>query len=306
MVDRAGTDSYHWQALGASVRGAAHIRVDKPNQDALRWWPRSGEGPPLILAVADGHGGERYARSHVGAKYAVRTAVQVLAREVLGLLHRDGKDQDLAHFKRTCEEWLPKVLVRRWREQVERHAHRYPLTAAERNVAESNVDRNGGTGEEATSAVVRLYGATLLAVLIADSFHLYVQIGDGDMLTVTVSGQVFRPPLPTDSRLLGNETTSLCMAEAWRSVRLFFQPLAGPPPALILLATDGYANSFVDVDGFEQVGVDLFRTLQSDGPETIAMHLPSWLQDTSTSGSGDDITVALAVCERARRDPEHA
>ena len=34
-----------WRVVGTSVRGAAHRRRGLPNQDALRWWPATGEGP---------------------------------------------------------------------------------------------------------------------------------------------------------------------------------------------------------------------------------------------------------------------
>jgi hypothetical protein len=121
-----------------------------------------------------------------------------------------------------------------------------------------------------------------------------VQLGDGDILTVSADGRVSGPPLAEDSRLLANETTSLCTAEAWTSVRLYFQPLAGAPPTLILLATDGYANSFVDAAAFEQVGADLLSAVRTQGVDAVNAALPTWLADTSSSGSGDDITVAMA------------
>ena len=138
------------------------------------------------------------------------------------------------------------------------------------------------------------YGATLIAVLLTQEFHLYVQLGDGDILTVAADGRVSRPPLAEDARLLANETTSLCMRDAWSSVRLYFQPLVCARSSLILLATDGYANSFVDADAFVQVGADLLDAVCSQGVPAIAAQLPAWLADTSFSGSGDDITVAMA------------
>ncbi|MBX2996879.1 MAG: protein phosphatase 2C domain-containing protein [Caldilineaceae bacterium] len=281
---------HHWQAIGASVRGASHIRAERPNQDALRWWPRRGDGSTLILAVADGHGGDRYTRSHIGAGIAVRTAVQVLSRDLLNLYAEDPAEPDLSQIKAMCEEWLPKVLVRRWQERVQRHLHRYPLRPNEQAhwIA-------AATSLSKPDHGLRAYGATLIALLLTPRFHLYLQLGDGDMLTIGADGRVSRPPLAADERLLGNDTTSLCMSDAWRSVRLYFQPMVAPPPLLILLATDGYANSFVDGDAFEQVGADLLDAIHREGHQAIKEQLPSWLAHTSASGSGDDITVALAI-----------
>ncbi|MDQ3699739.1 MAG: protein phosphatase 2C domain-containing protein, partial [Chloroflexota bacterium] len=66
-----------WRVVGTSVRGASHRRHGLPNQDALRWWPESGLGPPLVLAVADGHGSAKCFRSDVGSRLAVAAAVEV-------------------------------------------------------------------------------------------------------------------------------------------------------------------------------------------------------------------------------------
>ncbi len=69
-----------WRVVGASVRGATHVRLDRPNQDALYWRPRSGRAAEMVLAVADGHGGPRYVRSGIGAWYAVRAITDILTR----------------------------------------------------------------------------------------------------------------------------------------------------------------------------------------------------------------------------------
>lgn len=298
-----------WQVLGASVRGASHIRSDMPNQDALGWWPSSADDPSqhpadtLLLAVADGHGGPEYTCSHIGARYAVKVARRLLVQEVLPQIV-DGR---APLFKRTLSEWLPKFLVRRWLQSVQRHAARYPpgTTQAKKSTqydlqaaSQAKPDRAGAELSRSNAPKVdprvRPYGTTLLAALLSSTFHLYLQLGDGDILTISEEGQVARPPFPADSRLLANETTSLCSPEAWRFVRIHFQPIIKKTPSLVLLATDGYTNSFVDDASFEQVARDLYATIQEDGPAAVARHLPDWLTATSAAGSGDDISVAIA------------
>ncbi|MBX3050601.1 MAG: protein phosphatase 2C domain-containing protein [Caldilineaceae bacterium] len=283
-----------WQSVTASVRGAAHIRTGAVNQDAVRVWQATPERLPLVLTVADGHGGAAYTRSHIGAAYAVNTAVRVLARDMLPRLVSPDSALDLSAIKRLCEEWLPKVLVRRWQERVRLFTRRYPLAPDDPGLGAAD----SPAGEEAAKPVDSLtpYGATLVAALLTERFHLYLQLGDGDILTVAADGTVSRPALPVDARLLGNETTSLCMANAATSVRMVFQPMLGEPPALVLLSTDGYANSFVDGASFEQVGADLLTALRSDGVDGLAgvgEQLPDWLTQTSAAGSGDDISVAI-------------
>lgn len=283
-----GRSAEGWQTVAASVRGAAHIRSGAVNQDAVRLWQAMPNRLPLVLAVADGHGGAAYTRSHIGAAYAVNTALRVLARDLLPRLLTPDVPPDLTHIKRLCDEWLPKVLVRRWQERVRRFTERYPFTAQDSGCLPTD-------GAQNAADLLTPYGATLVAALLTEKFHLYLQLGDGDILIVDGDGAVRRPALAVDTRLLGNETTSLCMADAWRSVRLAFQPVVGAMPALILLSTDGYANSFVDPTSFEQVGEDLLAAIGADGLAAIGERLPKWLAQTSASGSGDDISLALAL-----------
>ncbi len=277
-----------WRTLSASVRGAAHIRSGAVNQDATAIWQEKPHALPLVLAVADGHGGAAYTRSHIGAAYAVKIALRVLARDLLPRLIKPGVPPDLTQLKRICDEWLPKVLVRSWQERVHRFTQRYPFAPNERSLLSAK-------GAEEPADSLTPYGATLLAALFTEHFHLYLQLGDGDILTVGADGTVSRPALAADARLLGNETTSLCMANAADSVRLAFQPVLGEPPALVLLSTDGYANSFVDGASFEQVGADLLAAIRTDGLLAVGEALPDWLAQTSAAGSGDDISVTLAL-----------
>jgi hypothetical protein len=185
---------------------------------------------------------------------------------------------------------LPQELVRRWRAAVEEALRNTPFSVEELERLEQ---KDGTAARQSVETNPFLaYGATLLIVLVAESFILYLQLGDGDILTVTETGEVERP-VPGDARLLANETTSLCAPNAWRDVRVRFQALAGPPPALILLSTDGYANSFRDDAGFLKVGSDLLDIIHADGLDKVRESLEGWLTQATQAGSGDDITLGI-------------
>jgi len=278
-----------WRAIGESVRGDSHFRHKQRKQDAIKvWQPESAPGRPLILAVSDGHGSARSFRSHLGANRAVRAAITELGR----LLESQPDLANLSAIKRLAEERLPQVLVREWERQVDAHLRQQPFPCEELDGLE---EKAGAAARQAVQNNPRLaYGATLLAVLVTEAFVLYLQLGDGDILTVSETGAVTRP-LPRDERLFANETTSLCTRNAWRDFRVAFRALAGSPPALILLATDGYANSFRDDAGFLQVGADLLEIIRSDGLETVQASLKRWLNQASRAGSGDDVTLGI-VC----------
>lgn len=281
-----------WEVFGASVRGASHVRSGLPNQDAVAWESSyNSNGAFNIVAVADGHGSAKSCRSDRGARLAVQIAVELLHE----FQQRLGGPKNLAEVKRASEVDLPRSIVQHWREAV---AADEPLTMPE-------LDRLTAKDRSAVEADRHVaYGATLLAALVTDRFALYLQLGDGDVLAVSDEGTVSRP-LPPDERNFANETMSLCStgstggkhlpsagAGAWSEFRQRFQPLERPP-ALVLLSTDGYANSFRSDGDFLKVGADLLSGLRAEGVEEVKNNLPEWLSLASAEGSGDDVTLAL-------------
>lgn len=268
-----------WRVIGESVRGASHVSSDLPNQDAIGWWqPDTLAGLPLVLAVADGHGSPKSFRSKQGAAFAVEVAIHVMQRFI------DTLPPDPALTKRLAEDRLPREIVRHWRDKVIQDIAQNPFADEERRESESR---------PATASRLLAYGATLLSVLVAETFIIYLQIGDGDILVVPEDGDTVRP-LPRDDRLLGNETTSLCMPEAWNEMQIGFQTIWGRFPALILLCTDGYGNSFVDEANFLIIGRDLWEIMHNEGLPVVQENLMRWLAQTSENGSGDDITLGIA------------
>ena len=268
--------------MGETVCGAAHLLSGAPNQDALSWWSAEGNKPLAVLCVADGHGGSKHTRSHIGARCAVKEAQSLLVSEVLPRILDGSAQADLAQFKRHLSQQLPKLLVRRWRASIFEHA------------TDNSVQVDEQSAQKETP-VEWLYGATILAALLTPEFHLYIQLGDGDMLTISPDGEVTRPPFGPDSHLLANDTTSLCSKEAWRYVHIHFQKIDEKPPAMVMLTTDGYANSFAHDADFEQVASDLHRAIIQDGFATVANRMPGWLEATSQGGSGDDISIVIAT-----------
>ena len=235
----------------------------------------AGDGG-TVLALADGHGSERCFRSDVGSRLAVGGAVRALAS---ALANRDDMTdlETLGH--------LTQRIVREWRDSVRSDLRLFPLTHAECTRAD-------------TQQPLLPYGTTLCAVAVSPSCIFYLQLGDGDILAVSDEGRV-RRPLPPDERLFANHTTSLCSPRAADEFRVGFQLVDehSPPPALILISTDGYANSFTDERGFLRVGPDLLTMLRTEGVEPVRDCLPVWLEEASRLGSGDDVTLGLLYRE---------
>jgi hypothetical protein len=286
---------FQWITLGNSVRGATHDLSKAPNQDAIRIaHGADASGLPVILAVSDGHGDPAAFRSDTGSKLAVEVAAATLA----SFAEHHKSAANLSIVKRSAEEKLPKRVADAWEREVAKHLADQPLHGM------TAVPERGSAGIDAAPGSVPgrprspsgpeklIYGATLLTVLVTDDYILYMQLGDGDIVVVSETGEVTRP-IPPDERLMANVTTSLCQDHVWKEFRIRFQPITTTPPAMIAVSTDGYSNSFASEADFHTTILDYRRMLRSWGRERVEAEVPSILSDVSRRGSGDDITLAL-------------
>jgi serine/threonine protein phosphatase PrpC len=283
----ADAASPRWHVVGRSARGASHLRSGAPNQDAVEVWPPQSSGTPVIAAVADGHGGSRHFRSADGARMAVAATTRIL-REIAP---RFDALSDAERSRLAAVEVPPRI-VEAWVQAVRADLARQPLTPEELAAVAA------AEGAEASDSVrddpLLAYGATLLAVLVTPRCCALFQLGDGDVLSVAADGTTTRP-IPRDERLGGNLTTSLCRAGAEADFRCVVSSheQAQARPALILLSTDGYANSFRTDADYLEVGRDFLELIRQHGIASIADKLPQILDHASQHGSGDDITLAL-------------
>ena len=275
-----------WRLMGETVPGASHLRAGIPNQDAILQVRESGRSLPVVVSISDGHGSDKCFRSDRGSRFAVKKAAQLVGE----FLDESRAPLDHAALESRASDYLPREFVRRWREAVESDLKARPFTAAELEAVEKKDGPHGRKLVEENPLLA--YGATSLTVAVTESFALYLQLGDGEILNVSGAGEVTRV-LPEDERLFANETTSLCTPDAEKNFRARLQTLAGEPPALVLLSTDGYVNSFSDSAGFLKVGGDLLDMLRADGFDPINASLRGWLEEATRTGSGDDCTVAL-------------
>lgn len=277
-----------WRVIGETVPGASHLRAGVPNQDALLQVRASSIHLPVILSISDGHGSNKCFRSDRGSLFAVHLASALLNKTLIGA----RSVSDIEKLAKDAHASLPSEVVRRWRSVVEADLRREPFQEAElARLVEKDGERARGLVE---ANPYLAYGATLLTVALTSSFIIYMQLGDGEILNVSDTGEVTLP-LPDDERLLANETTSLCLEGAADDFRFHLQPLAEPPPALILLTTDGYANSFSTTRGFHKVGSDLLEMMRTDGFDSVNRGVKGWLEEATESGSGDDCTLAVIV-----------
>ena len=134
------------------------------------------------------------------------------------------------------------------------------------------------------------YGTTLLTALSVRRTLLLSQLGDGAVLVVWPDGTV-ETPFPGEIGV-GVETWSMSSAGSprlWQTAALDCAK-----EALILLATDGLVNAFVDKEQLHRFARSLAERVRDyDLGRVVPPFLHGWTV-TRHAASGDDITLVLA------------
>lgn len=265
-----------WTTLSGSSIGSVHVRDQLPLQDAVLTWTDPEQGY-AVAAVADGHGHHAHFRSDTGAAMAVVSAVEEL-RRILRPAVEAGPDRAAVHdLLRAAAAGL----VDTWTAKVRHHAEANPFTEAELAVS-------------AAADPLRPYGSTILAAAALPGLVLLLQIGDGDTVLVTSTGEAARP-LPEDGDLDGVHTSSLCQPRPLDALRIAVLDVAERDVALVYLTTDGFGRPRVDASGWwRETGEQLLGFCRSHGLNWVRDQLPDWLAEPARVG-GDDTTMALVV-----------
>src|SRR6202522_1564966 len=280
-----------WKVAHACIRGSSHQRSGLPNQDAVQCvvtpaaQGTGAQGTVAVAVVSDGHGSARHFRSQIGSSLAVSTVAATLQTFLRESVSSNGQ----VPFVPEQVHELERKIVSGWLNAVHSDLERNPFTQAELAKLEKEDGIEGRAAVESSPELA--YGATLLAAGATDKVLLYLQLGDGEILSVSATGTTTRP-LPPDDRLIANQTTSLCQPEAWKDFRSTWVTDAALP-SLVLLSTDGYANSFRSDEDFLKIGQDYLEIIRQQGIASLAEELPAILTEATQQGSGDDITLAI-------------
>jgi len=283
-----------WIPFGCSVIGASHIRKNKENQDSYLPHPGiglDGKAVPSIIAVSDGHGGNKYIRSASGSMQAVALATQI-ARDYnelpLSSKMRKGELADtIRHIKTRCHL--------SWQKLVDDHYSKNPFTDAEKGFLKENCTH--GDYEAVMSNHKLAYGCTFLCAIAYEDVVLILQLGDGDILGLYPNDDV-RELIKSDSRNFGNETMSLCSLKEADAIA--HEILMGDEiPGLITLTTDGIRNSYndqtSDIKAFYNIPIVLKTELQKNNfyESNVKSSIDKWLKKVTENGAGDDVTIGV-------------
>lgn len=255
-------------ARACSVIGSAHQRQGKPCQDAaLCCSLPAGRDQLQLMIVADGHGGSRYWLSQVGSALACEQARQAVAEQL-----RHTPLNATERWLQLLQHDLPAAIHSGWLEAIEADWQQRP--------------------EREQPFVPLTYGCTLGLVLLAPHWWGCTGLGDWDLAAVERGGTSRLLSQENDPQLAAGEATgSLCQPRAEQRwlVRAQLQRLdAGDPLRALMLSTDGVRKSCATDADYLQLCAGVAEL--NDPAE-----LEQGLARITAEGSGDDVTLAIAV-----------
>lgn len=264
--------------FGESVQGASHVRNGRECQDSLKKVEKDEN--TVILAVADGHGSDSCPYSKTGSYVAVNVFCKILGDY---LETYAGQPKMLLTFlKREGDTKVAQAIDAEWKRRILKiHAN------CKRKVIS---DAKGNKDKE---SIYKMYGSTLLGLVITNEFLFAFQLGDGDIVKVSDAG--VQNIIEAD-KILGTETHSLSKAESWRKAITFTKKEEEDEreSVMYMLSSDGLANSFKNDDEFKKTCNDYYALLKEYGVKAVSDQLKTWLGETSELGCGDDITALFA------------
>lgn len=287
------------QCYHFSCQGESHKADNKPCQDAS--FSAVYDDGLAIAIVCDGHGGERYFRSDVGAHMAteiirnsVRTFVEVVDK---GLFV--GQPYTAVEAI-TSEEVLKKQnpvdkafrqffssIIYQWNQKIAEHAANTPISEWEQeHVPQKYLDElnNSETFE-------KQYGCTLMVYVQTPDYWFAFHLGDGKCISFQQE-PFWHEPIPWDERCFLNKTTSLCDSNAINEFRYCYEG-DGSFPMAVFLGSDGMDDSFGEDANLVNFYIQVVKMLVTEGYEATVKSIESDLPQLSKIGSKDDMSIAF-------------
>lgn len=271
IVSKIGCQTYF-----ARKKGKGHIESGKVCQDYCL--VENLNDDVLVIAVADGHGGEAYDKSDIGAKIACETVVNSV--------------------KIILQSKSPSVLDNTWVEALKKKNFKSKYINLWKSEVLKDYKSNSENEREISEAnIIKKYGTTILFAIVTSSYYVLGQLGDGAILMFNNDGQcqLFkRHAVKTDS-----QTSSLASGRAEYAfmIDFFRRELFGN----ILISTDGIYDRLDMENSFLIYAASLLEQIR----ENKNLDRPFEINGIDVSEiSKDDCTIALMVSDSPTRKYE--
>ena len=265
------------QIFSKSCIGYSHIKNKKVCQDYTSHYH---DNDRTIITCADGHGGDLYVRSHIGAQVASCAIINVFSSITLSDLRR-------ITVKEFCDKIRLEVLCE-WNRQIESHIAKYPIRKSEIEHLEDEKK------ELLKKFPVKAYGTTLAGAMVLNNKLIVVSIGDTEVLGIQ-KGELIKF-FDYDDDPAANITNSMCQEDAYNYLRVKiydFKLYDG-----VLLCSDGLSSPYQSYVNFKESFVKPLMKRIING-ESLS-YVSDYVVDMALRlGIGDDVSLSFIINDKA-------
>jgi serine/threonine protein phosphatase PrpC len=256
--------------------GYSHVTANKRCQDFSASYHDEERS---IVTACDGHGGNVYIRSHLGAKFASNAVIDVLREIEKTAFHKAKKEAVIENIRLN--------ILCRWNALVEGHLAKNPIRMSE---------VTGLTEAEILSLrknPIKAYGTTLNAAMILGTKLICVSIGDGGCFLVK-SGVVIPAFTEDEDDPVANITYSLCQDDAFSHLSVSVHELSAYDGAVV--CTDGMINPYQNLSNFSSgLIAPAIATLNAGKSKSLEAFVS---EVGARLGTGDDVSLGIVVKDK--------
>lgn len=282
-----------------SCQGESHKVDDKPCQDAS--FSAVYDDGLAIAIVCDGHGGERYFRSDVGARMATEVITESVKTFVANIdkslfVGKSYTAQETITSEEVVKKQTPvdiafrqlfSSIIFQWNEKIADHAANTPISDWEQqHVPQKYLDEL-----HTSETFEKLYGCTLMVYAQTPEYWFAFHLGDGKCISFQLE-PLWSFPIPWDERCFLNKTTSLCDSNAINEFRYCYEG-DGYFPMAVFLGSDGMDDSFGEDPNLVNFYIQIVKMLVTESRDATIASIESDLPQLSKIGSKDDMSVAF-------------
>ena len=256
--------------------GYSHINTGKRCQDFSASY---NDEERTIVTACDGHGGNVYIRSHLGAKFASNAVLDVLREMERTAFYKAKKQAVIENIRLN--------ILCRWNSLVEGHLAKNPIRMSEvTELTEAEV-------LSLRKNPIKAYGTTLNAAMFLGTKLICVSIGDGGCLLVK-SGIVTPAFAEDEDEPVANITYSLCQDDAFSHLQVSVHELSAYDGAVV--CTDGMINPYQNLSNFSTGLIAPAIATLSVGKNKS---LEAFVSEVGTKlGTGDDVSLGIVVKDK--------
>lgn len=233
----------NYTVFSAHTKGESHKKEGMDCEDYSEHYS-DPEGRFAIGVICDGHSDAKCFRSAVGAKLGCDSLIQVMRAWMESFLGEKYSDP-MAEIQAKKEEILQRIrmaFVQTWNYKVLEHIRNHPITKEELSKLDTPANRTAMRLYSEGKYLQHIYGATMLAVVGCDDFHIAMQIGDGVIIKVEKGGFYSIPVEDDDKDAAAEGPESMCDSDLLSRKKAFRISVNPGCPQALFVTSDGIGD----------------------------------------------------------------